>query len=316
MDLAHSATQPAATEPAVTGPVATWLAPAKINLALHVTGRRSDGYHLLESLVVFTRFGDRLHIEPAASDGLAVEGPFAGQLDAGDGNLAVRAREALRNAMPEAARTALSPVSIRLEKNLPVASGIGGGSSDAAAVLHCLNRLWRCGLDDRALAEIGAGLGADVPMCLAARPLVARGIGDIVEPAADFPALALVLVNPGVAVATPDVFARLTRRDGESLPPLPRTIDFHSLRNWLATTRNDLEPAARAVQPVIGEALAALNRAGSGFSRMSGSGATCFGLFETGNVAKRAALAIRARHPGWFVAATRSTPSPVENGAP
>ncbi|MBN9241351.1 MAG: 4-(cytidine 5'-diphospho)-2-C-methyl-D-erythritol kinase [Mesorhizobium sp.] len=290
------------------------LAPGKLNLALHVTGRRGDGYHLLESLVVFTRFGDRLHIEPAAQDSFAIDGPFSGQLDANADNLVIRAREALRNAVPETARAALSPVAIRLEKNLPIASGVGGGSSDAAAVLRCLNGLWNCGLDDDALREIGAGLGADVPMCLAAQPLTARGIGDSIEPAADFPALALVLVNPGVAVSTPDVFARLTRRDGESLPPLPRTIDFHSLRNWLETTRNDLEPAAREIQPAIGQALAALDKAGSGFSRMSGSGATCFGLFETGNVAKRAALAIRAKHPGWFVAATRSMPSQGADG--
>ncbi len=304
MDLAHSATDPSVVE----------LAPAKLNLALHVTGRRADGYHLLESLVVFTRFGDRLHIKPAAQDSFAIDGPFSGRLDADADNLVIRAREALRNAMPETARTTLPPVSIRLEKNLPVASGVGGGSSDAAAVLRSLNRLWRGGLDDRALDEIGAGLGADVPMCLAARPLVARGIGEIIEPAADFPALALVLVNPGAAVSTPDVFARLTRRDSESPPPLPRAIDFHSLRGWLETTRNDLEAAAREIQPAIGQALAALDSAGSGFSRMSGSGATCFGLFETGNVAKRAALAIRTNHPGWFVAATRSMPSPAETG--
>lgn len=296
-------------------PSVTELAPAKLNLALHVTGRRADGFHLLESLVVFTRFGDRLHIEPAEVDGFSIDGPFAGQIDADDGNLAVRAREALRSALSNEARSALPPLSIRLEKNLPVASGIGGGSSDAAAVLRCLNRVWHCGLEDSRLAEIGADLGADVPMCLSARPLIARGIGEIVEPLANFPPLALVLVNPGVPVATPEVFARLARRDGESMPPPPRTIDFHSLRNWLETTRNDLEPAARDIEPSIGKALAALDKAGSGFSRMSGSGATCFGLFETGNVAKRAALAIRAKHPDWFVAATRSLPSPDENDA-
>jgi len=310
VDIAHFPTNPAPTDPAPADLAVTELAPAKLNLALHVTGRRADGFHLLESLAVFTRFGDRLHVEPAVEDGFAIDGPFADRLDVGADNLVLRAREALRQALPEPARQALAPVAIRLEKNLPVASGIGGGSSDAAAALRSLNRLWRGKLDDRALAEIGAGLGADVPMCLAARPLVAKGIGEIVEPVADFPTLALVLVNPGAAVATPEVFARLTRRDGEGLPPLPGTIDFHSLRNWLETTRNDLEPAAREIQPAIGQAIAALDKAGSGFSRMSGSGATCFGLFETGNVAKRAALAIRAKHPGWFVAATRGMPSP------
>ncbi|KQZ94372.1 4-diphosphocytidyl-2C-methyl-D-erythritol kinase [Mesorhizobium sp. Root157] len=291
------------------------LAPAKINLALHVTGRRSDGYHDIESLAVFTRFGDRIHLEPAAAHEFSITGPFGGDLAADDTNLVIRARDALRRAClgrsgdglrSSSHPSGFPPVSIRLEKNLPVASGVGGGSSDAAAVLKALNQMWNCGLGEHELAEIARSLGADVPMCLSARPLLAKGIGDLVEPVADFPALALVLVNPGVAVSTPDVFEKLERRDNENLPPLPSKVDFHSLRNWLETTHNHLEPAARSIQPVIGQALAALNKAGSGFSRMSGSGATCFGLFETGNVAKRAAVSIRAKHPTWFVAATRS----------
>jgi 4-diphosphocytidyl-2-C-methyl-D-erythritol kinase len=278
------------------------LAPAKVNLALHVTGRRPDGYHTIESLAVFTRFGDRLHLEPAAADAFSITGPFGPGLPDDETNLVLRARDALRLA----SASNLPPVSIRLEKNLPVASGVGGGSSDAAAVLKALNQIWNCGLGQRELAEIARSLGADVPMCLSAKPLIASGIGDVVEPISGFPALALVLVNPGVAVSTPEIFQRLERRDNESLPPPPPRIDFHSLRNWLETTHNHLEPTARGIQPAIGEALKALDKAGSGFSRMSGSGATCFGLFETGNVAKRAAVAIRARHPGWFVAATRS----------
>jgi 4-diphosphocytidyl-2-C-methyl-D-erythritol kinase len=313
------------------------LAPAKINLALHVTGRRPDGYHLLESLAVFTRFGDRVHLEPAAADDFSISGPFSGALPADGSNLVIRARDALRQAclarssdgvtesmisplvgemsgrteggaigLDLAGSDHLFPISIRLEKNLPIASGVGGGSSDAAAVLKGLNQMWGCGLDERELAEIARPLGADVPMCLSARPLIATGIGDIVEPVAHFPTLALVLVNPGVAISTPDVFKKLVRRENDPLPALPAKVDFHSLRNWLEATRNDLEPAACDLQPVIGQALAALDRAGSGFSRMSGSGATCFGLFETGNVAKRAAVSIRAKHPDWFVAATRS----------
>jgi 4-diphosphocytidyl-2-C-methyl-D-erythritol kinase len=204
------------------------------------------------------------------------------------------------------------PVSIHLEKNLPVASGIGVGSSDAAAALRALARLWDIEMSETELARIGLSLGADVPMCLTAKPLVASGIGDEISTVANFPAHGLVLVNPGRGIATAQVFATLARRDNESLPALPKTFDFHGLRNWLETTRNDLEPAARAIEPAIGHVLAALNRAGAGFARMSGSGATCFGLFETGNVAKRAAAELRSRHPDWFVAATRSIASEAD----
>ena len=207
------------------------------------------------------------------------------------------------------------PVAIRLEKNLPVASGVGGGSSDAAAVLRGLVRTWGLDIADAELARIGLSLGADVPMCLAAKPLIARGVGDELSIVPGFPALGLVLVNPGIAVSTAEVFAALSRRDNEGLPPLPRSFDFHSVRNWLEITRNDLEPAARAIQPAIGKALSVLNKAGAGFARMSGSGATCFGLFETGNVAKRAAADIRSRQPDWFVAATRSTTSEADRMA-
>ncbi|CAN7417154.1 4-(cytidine 5'-diphospho)-2-C-methyl-D-erythritol kinase [Mesorhizobium amorphae] len=280
-----------------------WLAPAKINLALHVTGRRADGYHLIESLAVFTRFGDRVEIERADSDLFSVSGKYASSVPLDDSNLVVKAREALRR---EAGLQRTPPVAIRLEKNLPVASGVGGGSSDAAAVLRGLVHAWALDVDDAELARIGLALGADIPMCLAAKPLVARGIGDELSSVPDFPALGLVLVNPGTAVSTAEVFKALASRDNDVLPPLPSRIDFHSIRNWLEITRNDLEPAARAIQPAIGKALSVLNKAGAGFARMSGSGATCFGLFETGNVAKRAALDIRGRHPDWFVAATRS----------
>ncbi|PBB93626.1 4-(cytidine 5'-diphospho)-2-C-methyl-D-erythritol kinase [Mesorhizobium sp. WSM3864] len=281
----------------------TWLAPAKINLALHVTGRRADGYHLLDSLAVFTRFGDRLEIELAQDDAFSVSGPFAAGVPIDGDNLVLKARDALRR---EAGAQQTPPVAIRLEKNLPVASGVGGGSSDAAAALNGLSRLWKLDIGEAGLARIGLTLGADLPMCLKARPLLARGIGDALSPLTEFPALALVLVNPGVAVSTSEVFKALSKPDNEALPPLPARLDFHGIRNWLDTTRNDLEPAARAIQPAIGDALKALKKAGAAFARMSGSGATCFGLFETGNVAKRAAIDIRRRHPGWFVAATRS----------
>lgn len=282
------------------GPVA---APAKINLALHVTGRRADGYHLIVSLTVFTRFGDRIEIAPAETDRFSVTGRYAAAVPTDGANLVLKARDALRaHLYPRRA----PPVSITLEKNLPVASGVGGGSSDAAAALRGLARLWEAAVGEDELARIGGSLGADLAMCLAARPLLARGIGDELTALADFPALGLVLVNPGVAVSTPQVFAALTNRENDPPPPLPTQIDFHSLRGWLEATRNDLQKPAKELAPQIGAALEALDRADSGFSRMSGSGATCFGLFETGNVAKRAAAAIRARHPDWFVAATRS----------
>lgn len=268
-----------------------------------MTGRREDGYHLIDSLAVFTRFGDRLEIEPAEQDEFSVSGRYAAGLPLDDGNLVVKARDALRR---EAGAERTPPVAIRLEKNLPVASGVGGGSSDAAAALNGLAQLWKLDIDSATLARIGLTLGADLPMCLKGKPLLARGIGDELSPLSGFPALALVLVNPGVAVSTPEVFKALASRDNEKLPPLPKRLDFHAVRNWLETTRNDLEPAARSIEPAVGEALKALKKADAAFTRMSGSGATCFGLFETGNVAKRAAVEIRARHPDWFVAATRS----------
>ncbi|MER8830263.1 4-(cytidine 5'-diphospho)-2-C-methyl-D-erythritol kinase [Mesorhizobium sp. M0938] len=282
---------------------------AKINLALHVTGRRADGYHTIESLAVFTRFGDSVEIELADSDGFSVSGRYASTVPPDDSNLVIKARDALRE---QAGLQHTPPVAIRLEKNLPVASGVGGGSSDAATVLRGLAETWRLDLDEAELARVALPLGADVPMCLAAKPLIARGIGDELSTVPGFPALGLVLVNPGTAVSTAEVFNALSGRDNEGLPPLPRNLDFHSIRNWLEVTRNDLEPAARAIQPAIGKALSVLNKAGAGFARMSGSGATCFGLFETGNVAKRAAVDIRSRHPDWFVAATRSRTSEAD----
>lgn len=274
-------------------------APAKINLALHVTGRRADGYHLLESLAVFTEFGDRLVVNPAAEDSFSVTGPFAPQVPRDAGNLVIRARDTLRALSPAAA----APVAISLEKNLPVASGIGGGSSDAAAALRALARHWGIEAD---LAALGLSLGADVPMCLAARPLVARGIGEHLEALAGLPPLPLVLVNPGIGISTPDVFRALASRENSPLPPLPGRLDLASVLQWLRATRNDLENPAKTLAPAIGDALDALGSAGSPFARMSGSGATCFGLFETDAAAAHAAEAIRAGHPGWFVAATTS----------
>lgn len=276
------------------------LAPAKINLALHVTGRRPDGYHLIDTLVAFTRFGDRLTIADANEDSFTVSGPFAGAVPATDDNLVLRAVASLR-----AIAVGGKPVSINLEKNLPVASGVGGGSSDAAAALRALVDRWHIDIDAPELARLGLALGADLPMCLAARPLIARGIGEEISGIPGFPPLGTVIVNPGRGVATADVFSALERRDGSPLPALPPHLDFHTLCNWLETTRNDLEAPAKAQEPAVHSTLRSLRKAGAHFARMSGSGATCFGLFESGNLAKRAAATIRERNPGWFVAATR-----------
>lgn len=278
-------------------------AASKINLALHVTGQRPDGYHLLESLAVFTVYGDLLSVSPAAEDAFLVEGPFASDVPIDGGNLVIAAREKLRALHPDRAQ----PVSIMLEKNLPVASGIGGGSSDAAAALRLLCRQWGIAVDAR-VSDIALELGADVPMCLASRPLIARGIGEALEPVANLPALSLVLVNPGVAVATRDVFGRLARRDNAPLPPLPQKLDLAALLDWLRTTRNDLEAPAVAIAPAIREALDALQQEGAAFFRMSGSGATCFGIFPDQAAAERAARAIRGEKSSWFVAATSTLP--------
>lgn len=278
-------------------------APAKINLALHVTGRRADGYHLIETLVVFAAFGDALTVEAAQTDALTIGGPHGAGLPDDGSNLVVAARDRLRAAYP--AETA-TPVAIHLDKHLPVASGVGGGSSDAATALRALAGLW--GLDAGApgIAAIAASLGADVPMCLDGRPLVARGIGHELERLRAWPAFDVVLVNPGVAVPTPAVFRELARRDNPPLPPLPDRPDRAAALAFLSAARNDLEAPALSLAPQIGEALAALHAAGAGFARMSGSGATCFGIFDDADAARAAMARIRSGRPGWFVEATRT----------
>ncbi|MBX3576051.1 MAG: 4-(cytidine 5'-diphospho)-2-C-methyl-D-erythritol kinase [Rhizobiaceae bacterium] len=283
-------------------PQTTVDAPAKVNLALHVVGRRADGYHDIETLAVFTRLGDRLTVASSPSDTFRVDGPFAGDVPVDGTNLVLRAREALR----DEARQHCPPIALSLDKELPVASGIGGGSSDAAAALRALADQWRLHIGLEELARLGARLGADVPMCLTARPLVARGVGDRIETLRGFPALDIVLVNPGVAVSTPSVFRLLQRTDNAPLGALPRHPDFGDIVGWLGSTRNDLEDAATSLVPPIGDALGAMAREGAAFVRMSGSGATCFGLFESAAHAARAAKAIGSARPDWFVAATES----------
>ncbi|WAJ29787.1 4-(cytidine 5'-diphospho)-2-C-methyl-D-erythritol kinase [Antarcticirhabdus aurantiaca] len=279
---------------------------AKINLALHVVGRRADGYHLLDSLVAFAEIGDRLALEPAAgeADELELDGPFAAAVPAGADNLVLRALAAAREVASQA-HLDLPAARIRLIKRLPPASGIGGGSADAAALLAHV-AAWHPAL--RApLRQAGLRLGADVPMCFDGVPARVFGIGEAGKPVAVLPAAPTVLVNCGTPVSTPDVFRRLARRDHPPLPPLPVRgfPDVGALATWLAPTRNDLEAAAVELVPAIAEGVADLCEAGALFARMSGSGATVFGLFADDETSARAARDLAERHPGWWVAQTR-----------
>lgn len=284
------------------------VAPAKINLALHVTGRRDDGYHLLDMLVVFADYGDRISIEEAHHDSFSIDGRFAHGIPLDSGNLVIRARDALK----QYAGRDLTPVAIHLEKNLPVASGIGGGSSDAAATLLALNEIWQLGLDLDTLTELSLKLGADLPMCLhgaaIGTPLVARGIGEHLTTVAQMPPLPLLLVNDGTAVATPDVFGALTKRDNSSLPS-PSESGIETICAYLGSTRNDLLPAALTLAPQIENKLDLLRMRGALFAQMSGSGATCFAIFNDQQSADDAASKIRAQEPDWFVVSTQTTAS-------
>jgi len=277
-------------------------APAKLNLALHVTRRRPDGYHELESLFAFAGVADELRAVPAASDRLSLAGPFAGQLGSGPGNLVLRAVAAFRARWPDGAPAGLD---LHLVKNLPVAAGIGGGSADAAAALRLMAGLAPEKPALAALVELAASLGADVPACLLSRPLVARGVGEILAPLPQFPALFAVLVNPLLPVSTAEIFRRLEPRARPALPPLPEPLTRPAqLGLWLAETRNDLEPVAVALAPVIGEIVAALGATpGCMLARMSGSGATVFGLFGAAGPAHQAAGHMRQHHPDHWVAA-------------
>lgn len=268
-------------------------APAKVNLTLHVTGQRADGYHLLDSLVVFADVGDWIEAAPAEALTLALTGPQARALAAEPDNLVLRAARAF--AAPDSA-------ALTLEKHLPVSSGIGGGSTDAAAALRALARLWH-----RPLPEAGVvlRLGADVPVCLDPRPVRMEGVGEIITPLPTLPEAWMVLANPGVAVSTPAVFAALARKDNPAMPrTLPQVASLEALAAFLTAMRNDLEPPAIAAQPTIAEAKAALAaQPGCRIARMSGSGATCFGLFADAPAAHAAARAIAC--PGWWVQAGR-----------
>ena len=286
-------------------------APAKLNLYLHVVGRRHDGYHLLDSLVAFAAIGDELTLAPAADLALEVDGPFGDNLDAD--NLVLKAARAL------AAQAGRTPgAAIRLTKRLPVASGIGGGSADAAATLRGLNRLWNLGLPERALAQIGLGLGADVPVCVAGVPSFFGGIGDEIASAGPLPRAHVVLVNPGAPLATAAVFrarAQGAAGGGYSQPArwTDAVPDAVALAGLLAKRSNDLTAAAISLLPAIADVLAALEQVPACLlARLSGSGATCFGLFAERGEAREAAAMIAAARPDWWVVATMLAAAPPE----
>ena len=277
-------------------------AAAKINLYLHITGQRPDGYHFLDSLVAFAGVHDTVTLSPAPDLTLSLEldGPYAGDLPEVGGNLALQAAEWLRQAAGCDAGAA-----IRLEKKLPVASGIGGGSADAAAVLGGMVRLWGLDAAEINLPDIALDLGADVPVSLFGEAAFVGGIGEEIVRAPALPPAWLVLVNPGVALSTPAVFEA---RDGLFSKPgrfddSPATAAV--LAEFLARTGNDLTAAAIGIEPVIGDVLKALEAAEEVLlARMSGSGATCFGLFAETAAAARAAAEISRAQPGWWVRAT------------
>lgn len=266
-------------------------APAKVNLALHVTGQRQDGYHLIDSLVAFAPVHDRLAIRSGPSLELAVTGPEAATVPTGMQNLALQA------AYFVAGDTGSS---LLLEKFLPVAAGIGGGSADAAAVLRGLAPQ---GKDLPAIARNAIALGADLPMCLACKPCHVGGIGEEIT-FVDLPTLPALLVNPRTPVSTASVFARLARSDNPKMPGnLPSARDVPGVVQWLSEQRNDLEPAALEEAPVIADVLAMLRTSpGCGLARVSGSGATCFGLFDDEQLAREAEVRIAALQPDWWLA--------------
>ncbi|MDO8838712.1 MAG: 4-(cytidine 5'-diphospho)-2-C-methyl-D-erythritol kinase [Parvibaculum sp.] len=277
-------------------------ASAKINLSLRIIGRRADGYHELRSLVVFAQAGDRIVAEAADDLTLETRGSFAAALAGDPDNLVLRAARLLRERTGVTAGARLT-----LEKNLPVASGIGGGSADAAATLRALTQLWDVDPGRAALTEMAASLGADVPVCLDARPALMWGTGAKLARLAALPHFHLVLVNPGLALPTGDVFRALAAPALETEPAAPDVPVFDSLddlTSWLAGETNDLQAPATRLAPEIGAAQAALaDSKDCRLARMSGSGATCFGIYEQEAAARSAAAAVARAHSGWWVVA-------------
>ena len=276
-------------------------APAKVNLFLHVGGKRADNYHDLESLVAFTAFGDEISLEPDQGISLSLSGPFGARLSGTEENLALKAAKLFAEKAG-----AEKGVRIGLRKNMPVASGLGGGSADAAAVLRGLTRLWQLNPDRAVLMEIAASLGADVPMCVDSGSSWIEGRGECVRPLPTLPNCSVLLVNPGVQVSTARVFAALGSRRGLGLlPPQAPFLDVYAFVHFLRDTINDLETPARTIAPVIAEVLCEMNDLRDILlARMSGSGATCFALFADQETARDAAFVLRARHPTWWITET------------
>ena len=280
-------------------------APAKINLTLHVVARRDDGYHALESLVVFTRSGDTLTLEPGAALSLAIGGPTAAAAGDIEDNLVMRAARALAQRVER-----LTLGHFHLVKRLPVAAGIGGGSSDAAAALRLLARANGLMPDDPRVMAAAAETGADIPVCVAARARIMRGIGDELGPVLALPPLPALIVNPGVPLETRAVFKRMDlapgwRTSASAHPAFADGQGADAIFTALKRGRNDLEDPACVLVPVVSDVLAVLGAArGCRLARMSGSGATCFGLFSDCRAAARAKKAIQAVHPGWWVKTT------------
>jgi 4-diphosphocytidyl-2-C-methyl-D-erythritol kinase len=272
---------------------------AKVNLTLRVLGRRADGYHDLESLVAFAGIADSLTLEPGPGDSFEISGPFANESGPITDNLVLKALAELRTRA-----NGLAGGRFHLEKNLPVAAGIGGGSADAAAALRLLARANNLAVNDPRLAAAARSVGADVPVCVDPKPRTMRGIGEILSAPIELPRLPAVLANPGVALTTRDVFAQFKGAAGAAATAdVP--VQFDALIEFLKRHDNDLTVAATACAPVVGQVLSALrNAAGSRLARMSGSGATCFALFDSASEATAAAQQLRGSHPGWWVQAT------------
>lgn len=277
------------------------VAPAKINLFLHVGAHRSDGYHALQSLIAFADVGDELLIEAAEGLSLTVEGPFAEALAGETDNIVLKAAYALAERAGARANA-----KITLIKHLPVASGLGGGSSDAAATLRGLCKLWRVNVTAGELQTLALSLGADVPVCLNGRVCWVEGIGEQLSVVPIFPALHAVLVNPGTGVSTADVFRALEGRSGTELRHPATFADANVLLGFLETTGNDLQEPAMRLAPGLCDAMSALCEQDAVLlARMSGSGATCFGLCGSADAAREIALAIANGHPRWWVKAVR-----------
>jgi 4-diphosphocytidyl-2-C-methyl-D-erythritol kinase len=285
------------------GSALTVLAPAKLNLFLHVGDRRPDLYHDLQSLVAFAETSDVLDVAPASELTLTISGPFAAQTPRGSGNLIVKAAQALAERfLPEPLGAAIA-----LEKNLPVAAGLGGGSADAAAALRALNLVWDLNRSEQELIEIAQTLGSDVPACLLSRPCWMEGRGERVVPTGAMPPLDLVLVNPGVLLRTEKVFQALNARTGTAAMHPPSGIaTLWELVAYLKDSGNDLEAPATLLQPDIDHVLEALeHEPACVLAQMSGSGATCFAIFDGRDYAEGAADRIAREHAHWWVRATR-----------